>query len=210
PPAPGGGEGPSDRLRGRLQFPIHDARGRIIGFGGRALNDGQEPKYLNTPESPIFHKREAFYGLSAALSAVRRADRAVVVEGYFDRIALARAGVDEAVATCGTAPSESHARHLRRRTRHVVLLVDGDGAGQRAMERSLEVLLPEGLRVRAALLPTGCDPDDLLARDGAAALWDRIERAPAALDFAIDRAVARGCSTPAEQADAVAAVAPLL
>src|SRR5258706_7995290 len=99
------GDGHYDRLRGRVTFPIRDARGRIIGFGGRALSDGQEPKYLNTPESPIFHKREAFYGLSAALVAVRRADRAVLVEGYFDRIAGPRAGVDEALATCGTALS---------------------------------------------------------------------------------------------------------
>jgi DNA primase len=204
------GDGYYDRLRGRLTFPIRDARGRVIGFGGRALADGQEPKYLNTPESPIFHKREAFYGLSAALAAIRRADRAVVVEGYFDRIALARAGVDEALATCGTSLTEGHARNLRRRTRNVVLLFDGDEAGQRAMERSLEMLLPAGLRVRAALLPAGTDPDDLLAREGAEALRALIDRAPAALDFAIDRAVARGCSSPSEQADAVAAVAPLL
>jgi DNA primase len=204
------GDGHYDRLRGRLTFPIRDARGRIIGFGGRALTENQEPKYLNTPESPIFHKREAFYGLSSALAAIRRADRAVIVEGYFDRIALARAGVDESLATCGTALSEGHARNLHRRTRNVVLLFDGDEAGQRAMERSLEVLLPAGLRVRAALLPAGADPDDLLAREGADALRALIDRAPAALDFAIDRAVARGCSSPAEQADAVAAVAPLL
>jgi DNA primase len=204
------GEGYYDRLRGRLTFPIRDARGRIIGFGGRALVDGQEPKYLNTPESPIFHKREAFYGLSAALAAIRRVDRAVLVEGYFDRIALSRAGVEEALATCGTSLSEGHARNLRRRTQNAVLLFDGDEAGQRAMERSLDVLLPAGLRVRAALLPAGCDPDDLLAREGADALRALIDGAPAALDFAIDRAVARGCSSPAEQADAVAAVAPLL
>ena len=158
----------------------------------------------------IFHKREAFYGLSEALAAIRKAERAVVVEGYFDRIALARAGIDEAIATCGTALSEDHARNLRRRTRNVVLLFDGDEAGQRAMERSLEVLLPAGLRVRAALLPPGCDPDDLLARDGADALRAIVDRAPAALDFAIDRAVGRGSSSPAEKADAVAAVAPLL
>ena len=145
----------------------------------RARATDQEPKYLNTPESPIFHKREAFYGLSAALEAIRRAERAVVVEGYFDRIALARAGVDEALATCGTALTEDHARNLRRRTRNVVLLFDGDEAGQRAMERSLEVLLPAGLRVRAALLPAGGDPDDLLAREGAEALRALVDRAPA-------------------------------
>jgi DNA primase len=204
------GPGHYDRLRGRLTFAIRDARGRIIGFGGRALSEGQEPKYLNTPESPIFHKREAFYGLSAALVAIRRADRAVLVEGYFDRIALARAGLDEALATCGTALSEGHARNLRRRTRNVVLLFDGDEAGQRAMERSLAELLPAGLRVRAALLPPGTDPDELLEREGADALRAVVDRAPDALDFAIDRAIARGCTSPAEKADAVAAVAPLL
>ncbi len=204
------GNGFYDRLRGRLTFPIRDARGRVIGFGGRALSAGQEPKYLNTPESPVFHKREAFYGLSAALAAIRRADRAVVVEGYFDRIAVARAGLDEVVATCGTSLTEDHARNLSRRTRNVVLLFDGDEAGQRAMERSLEVLLPAGLRVRAALLPPGADPDDLLRREGEAALRAVVDRAPTALDFVIDRAVARGCASPAEQADAVAAVAPLL
>jgi DNA primase len=204
------GNGHYDRLRGRLTVPIRDARGRIVGFGGRALEAGQEPKYLNTPESVIFHKREAFYGLSEALTAIRKAERAVVVEGYFDRIALARAGVDEAIATCGTALSEDHARNLRRRSRNVVLLFDGDEAGQRAMERSLEVLLPAGLRVRAALLPPGQDPDDLLAREGAEALRAIVDRAPFAIEFAIDRAVKRGCESPGEKADAVAAVAPLL
>ena len=204
------GDGHYDRLRGRLTFPIRDARGRVIGFGGRALADGQEPKYLNTPESPVFRKREAFYGTSEALAAIRRADRAVVVEGYFDRIALARAGLDESLATCGTSLTDGHARSLRRRTRNVVLLFDGDEAGRRAMERSLEVLLPAGLRVHAALLPPGQDPDDLLSREGPAALREVVDRAPAALDFVIDRATAAGCDSPAAKADAVAAVAPLL
>ena len=204
------GDGFYDRLRGRLTFPIRDARGRVIGFGGRALSDDQEPKYLNTPESPVFRKRESFYGLPEALAPIRQTDRAVVVEGYFDRIALARAGVDESLATCGTALSEGHARNLRRRTRNVVLLYDGDEAGQKAMERSLEVLLPEGLRVRAALLPPGADPDDVLREQGPDALREIVDAAPAALEFVIDRAVQRGCSTPWEKADAVAAVAPQL
>jgi DNA primase len=174
------------------------------------MADGQEPKYLNTPESPVFHKREAFYGMSDALAAVRKADRAVLVEGYFDRIALARAGIDEAMATCGTSLTEDHARNLRRRTRNVVLLFDGDEAGQRAMERSLEVLLPAGLRVHAALLPPGVDPDDLLVREGPTALCAAVDEAGSALDFVIDRAASAGCDSPAEKADAVAVVAPLL
>jgi len=204
------GKGHYDRLRGRLVFPIRDARGRVIGFGGRAMGEGQEPKYLNTPESPVFRKREAFYGLPHALAAIRQNDCAVVVEGYFDRIALARAGVEESLATCGTSLTEGHARALRRRTRNAVLLYDGDEAGLRAMERSLEVLLPAGLRVRAGLLPSGCDPHDLLTREGPEALRAVVDEAPAALDFVIERAVARGVDSPWAKADAVASVATLL
>jgi DNA primase len=210
-----------DRLRGRVTFPIQDVRGDVIAFGGRALpqadppigrNDrkDQEPKYLNTPESPLFRKREAFYGLPEALEAIRRSERAIVVEGYFDRIALARAGMAESLATCGTALTPEHARQLRRRTRTVVLLFDGDDAGQRAMERSLAILLPEGLRVRAALLPPKDDPDSLLARAGADALRAVVDGAVPALEAVIRRAAARGVATPWEKSDAVADVVPLL
>jgi DNA primase len=199
-----------DRLRGRVTFPIRDVRGRVIGFGGRAIAEGQEPKYLNTPESPVFRKRESFFGLPDALEPIRRLERAVVVEGYFDLVALARAGVEGAVATCGTALSVEHARQLRRRTRRVVLLFDGDEAGQRATERALEVLLPEEIRVHAAVLPSGMDPDDLLARQGPEALQELVQAAPPALEIAIQRAVARGTGSPAEKADAVARLAPLL
>ncbi len=199
-----------DLLRGRITFPIQDVRGRVIGFGGRALRSEQEPKYLNSLESPVFRKREVFYGLPLALEPIRRKDRAVIVEGYFDLIALHRAGLEESVATCGTALTEGHARNLRRRARSIVLLFDGDEAGQRAALRALEVLLPQGLRVRVAALPAGEDPDDFLARGGAAALRDLVDSAPPALDLAIQLAVSGGCATPWEKADAVAAVAPLL
>jgi DNA primase len=199
-----------DRLRGRVTFPIRDVRGRVQGFGGRAVAEGQEPKYLNTPETPVFRKREAFFGLPDALEPIRRTERAVVVEGYFDLVALERAGVPGALATCGTSLTAEHARALRRRTKRVVLLFDGDEAGQRAMERSLEVLLPEDLRVHAAVLPAGLDPDDLLAQGGAEALRELVANAPPALEVAIRRAVARGTASPAEKADAVAALAPVL
>ncbi|MAE94343.1 MAG: DNA primase [Deltaproteobacteria bacterium] len=199
-----------DMLRGRITFPIQDVRGRVVGFGGRAIGAEQEPKYLNSPESPVFRKRQAFYGFPHSLEAIRKQDRAVVVEGYFDWIALARAGVLEAVATCGTALTEEHARNLRRRTRNVVLLFDGDDAGQRAMLRGLEVLLPQDLRVAAIALPPGQDPDDLLRSEGPEALAVLIDGAGPALDVAIARAVAAGVSTPWERADAVAAVIPLL
>ncbi len=199
-----------DRLRGRVTFPIRDTRGRILGFGGRALAPDQEPKYLNTPESPIFHKREGFFGFPLALDPIRKSERAVVVEGYFDLVALHRAGIEAVLATCGTALSAEHARNLRRRTQTVVLLFDGDEAGQRAITRALEVLLPEGLRVRAAVLPAGEDPDSFLRSAGADALRDLVERAAPALDRVIERALAQGAATPALKADVVAAVAPLL
>jgi DNA primase len=199
-----------DRLRGRVVFPIRDARGRVLGFGGRAIAKDQEPKYLNTPETPVFHKREALYGLPKALEPIRRADFAVVVEGYFDQIALCRAGVECAVATNGTALTPDHARALLRRTRNVVLLFDGDAAGERALVRGLEILLPEGLRVRAAELPAKEDPDSLLRKQGPEALRAVIEAAVPALDLIIDRAARQGHESPWQKADAVAAVAPLL
>lgn len=204
------GNGHYDLLRNRVVFPIEDARGRTIGFGGRALAQDQEPKYLNTPESPVYRKREAFYGFPSALEALRTRERAVIVEGYFDRIAMDRAGVSEALATCGTALSEDHARALRRRVRDVVMFFDGDEAGQRAMLRSLEVLLPQGVRIGAATIPGGLDPDDYLAEHGAEALRKLVDAAPPALDLAIRRACAAGVATPYQRADAVAAVAPLL
>lgn len=199
-----------DRMRGRITFPIQDARGRVIGFGGRALGSGQEPKYLNTPETPLFRKRESFYGFPSALEAMRRCERAVVVEGYFDRLALERAGVVESVATCGTALGVEHARQLRRRTQEVLLLFDGDEAGRRALEAALEVLLPEGLRVRAVPLPSDDDPDSFLLREGPGALRALVDAAEPALDLVIRRSVSVGVSTPFEKSDAVDRVVPHL
>ena len=208
--APRKSGGHYDLLRGRVIFPIQDVRGRVVAFGGRALAKGQEPKYLNTPESPVFRKREAFYGFPHALEAIRRSDRVVVVEGYFDRIALHRAGIPEAVATCGTSLTREHAVNLRRRSQNVVLLFDGDAAGIRAVTRALEVLLPQGLRVSVVPLPAGDDPDSFLLREGGEALQALVKSAEPALDFAIREALGEGCETPWQKADAVAELAPLL
>lgn len=199
-----------DRLRGRVTFPIRDARGRVLGFGGRALGRDQEPKYLNSPETPLYRKREVLFGFPGALEPMRRAGRAVVVEGYFDVVALHRAGLGETVATCGTALTEDHARGLRRRTREVVLLFDGDEAGRRAVRGALEVLLPAGLRVRTAVLPDGHDPDTWLAQEGPEALVRLVDEARPALEVAIARACEGGLATPWERADAVHDVAPLV
>ncbi len=150
------GKGYYDRLRGRVTFPIQDVRGRVIG--GRALEPDQEPKYLNTPESPVFQKRLSFYGYPDALESIRRSGRVILCEGYFDRIAFARAGMGEALATCGTSLTLEHGVALRRRTKEIVLVFDGDAAGQSATEKALGVLLPHDLRVRVAQLPDGQDP----------------------------------------------------
>ena len=199
-----------DRLRGRVIFPIQDVRGRVIGFGGRALLPDQEPKYLNTNESPVYQKRKVFYGYPNALESMRRAGRVIVCEGYFDAIALARAELGESVATCGTALTPDHAQDLKRRTKRVNLLFDGDEAGQKAMERALEVLLPVGLRVGAVVLPDGGDPDDFLAASGAEALREVVDHARDAVDVVIHRVMRSAGSTPGDKADAVRHVARLV
>jgi DNA primase len=199
-----------DRLRDRVTFPICDVRGRVIGFGGRAISPEQEPKYLNTPESPVFRKRAALYGYPDALGPIRKAERAVVVEGYFDRIALDLADVSNAVASCGTALTPDHARDLRRRTGEIVLFFDGDEAGQRALEKALQLLLPEDLRVRAAVLPAGDDPDSFSAREGTEALRALVDSAPRAIETVIKRVASAGHDTAWKTADAVAEVVPML
>ena len=170
------GGGHYDLLRGRVVFPIQDARGRVIAFGGRAHGRGPGPEVPEHAREPgVPEARGALRAARARSSRCAAADRAIVVEGYFDQIALVRAGLGEAVATCGTALTEEHAKSLSRRTRNVVLLFDGDEAGQRAMLRALEVMLPAGLRVRAAALPGGADPDDFLRREGAEALRQLVD-----------------------------------
>jgi DNA primase len=157
------------RFRGRLLFPIHDLRGRVVAFGGRILEEG-EPKYLNSPETPIFHKGKLLYHLQAARPAMRKAERALLVEGYFDVIRLALAGIEEAVAPMGTGLSADQAELLRRYAPQVVLCYDSDDAGLRATFRAGDELLRAGVRVSVATLPEGDDPDSLVRRSGAAGL----------------------------------------
>jgi DNA primase len=203
------GRGHYDRFRGRLIFPIAEPNGQTVGFGGRSLGD-DTPKYLNSPESPIYRKGRVLFGLPQALDAMRRSGRVVVVEGYFDVIALHRAGIQEVVAPCGTALTADHGRRLHRYVDQVILLFDGDEAGQRAAERSLPVLLAEGLRVRSAFLPPGDDPDTLIQRSGADALAKVVDEAEPLLDRLIEQTL-RGASSHAwAAADAARALAPYL
>ena len=153
------------RFRGRLIFPIHDLRGRAVGFGGRILGPG-EPKYLNSPETPIFHKGEQLYHIHLAKHAIRKAGVAIVVEGYFDVLRLTLAGNDQVVAPLGTALTEAQATLLRRYTDEVILLYDSDGPGLKATFRAGDVLIAHGVRVRVATMPAGEDPDTLVQRGG--------------------------------------------
>ncbi|MGH7569969.1 MAG: DNA primase, partial [Gemmatimonadales bacterium] len=157
------------RFRGRLLFPIHDLRSRVVGFGGRILGAG-EPKYLNSPDSAVFHKGTLLYNLHVAKHAIRKAERALLVEGYFDVLRLSLAGIEEVVAPLGTGLTGDQAELLRRVTAHVILLYDSDDAGLRATFRAGDELLRHGLRVSVATLPVGEDPDTLVRQGGVAAL----------------------------------------
>lgn len=157
------------RFRNRLLFPIHDLRGRVVGFGGRLLGPG-EPKYLNSPETPIFHKGEQLYHLHVAKLAIRKAEHAIVVEGYFDALRLSLAGIDNVVAPLGTALTEAQARLLHRYTSEVILCYDSDAPGLRATFRAADVLLAEKVRVRVATMPEGEDPDTVVQRGGSEAI----------------------------------------
>ncbi len=150
-----------DRFRNRVVFPIRDARGRCIGFGGRTMGD-EEPKYLNSPETVLFHKGSELYGLWEARQALRHIERLVVVEGYMDVVALARNGIDFAAATLGTATTAEHLNRLFRLSENVAFCFDGDKAGRKAAWRALETALPhirEGRQIRFVFLPDGHDPD---------------------------------------------------
>ncbi|MEW6445257.1 MAG: DNA primase [Pseudomonadota bacterium] len=167
-----------DRFRERIMFPIRDRRGRIIAFGGRVLND-DKPKYLNSPETPLFHKGRELYGLYEARRALGRPDRLIVVEGYMDVVMLAQHGLREAVATLGTAVTREQVDLIFRHTPQVVFCFDGDEAGRRAAWRALESTLPQlrdGLDARFMFLPEGEDPDSLVRAEGPEAFRARIHR----------------------------------
>lgn len=169
-------------------FPIRDARGRTIGFGGRALGDG-EPKYLNSPETVLFHKGRELYGLYEARQALRQIDQLVVVEGYMDAVALARHGIDFAVATLGTATTPEHLNRLFRLTENVCFAFDGDRAGRKAAWRALENALPqirEGRQIRFMFLPDGHDPDSYVNEFGTDAFLEALDGGVALSEFFIN------------------------
>jgi DNA primase len=193
-----------DYFRGRVLFPITDRRGRVIAFGGRTLGDGQ-PKYLNSPDTPLFHKGRVLYGLAQAREPASKAGEVIVAEGYMDVIALSQGGFPHAVAPLGTALTEDQITELWRLAREPVICFDGDAAGQkaaaRAADRALPILKP-GHSLRFVSLPPGEDPDDLLKRGGPKAMRDLLEAATGMADFIWDQELrAHPLDTPERQAD---------
>lgn len=182
-----------DRFRGRVMFPIIDQRQQVVGFGGRVLDDSL-PKYLNTPETPVFHKGETLYGLNASFKDIREKGRAVIVEGYMDWLALKKYGLGEAVATLGTALTERHVRKLKGYAKEAVVVFDSDDAGKSAALKSLHVFANEGLSARAAVLPAGHDPDTFVNENGLDRFLDLLEQASPMFDFFLDQKMTKADS----------------
>jgi DNA primase len=199
-----------DRFRNRAVFPILSDSGRVVAFGARSL-DGSEPKYLNSPETPVYQKSRTLYNLSGAKDAIRKEGHVVLMEGYLDVARAIECGVTEVVATCGTALTPGHARLLRRFSDRVILNFDQDEAGQKAAHKSLDILLDEGMRVQVVELPAGHDPDTYLKAQGAAAYRTRLANAPEALEWLANRAAAANDTrTPAGKAAYLQALLPFL
>jgi DNA primase len=176
-----------DRFRRRIIFPIANESGKVVAFGGRALGDDL-PKYLNSPETPIYIKSSVLYHLDQAKEPIRAADAAILVEGYMDTIAVARGGINNVVASCGTSLTEAQVKLISRFTRRIIVNYDPDTAGQAATERSLAILLEHNCDVRVLALPGGKDPDTFIRTEGAGAYRKLLESAPAYLDYLIGRA----------------------
>jgi len=189
--------GSYDRFRARVMFPITDLRKRVVGFGGRILGEGT-PKYLNSPDTPLFKKGHTLYALDLARESVARLKTVIVVEGYFDAVALHQAGLTHAVATLGTALTAEHIQVLRRFASKVVLLFDPDQAGVRAALRGLDLFVNSGIGVKVVTLPVGEDPDTYVRKEGPEAFARLEEQAPSLLDFSLEHSLSSAESSTIE------------
>ena len=205
----GAGAQATDMFRARLIFPIHDAGGRVIAFGGRVLDD-RLPKYINSPESPLYSKARNLYGLAQARAAIAKADRAIVVEGYIDAIALAQAGFHETVASLGTALTVDQLRLLGRYTRNVFACFDGDKAGHSASLRAVRTFVEAGLLGRGIFIPQGFDPDTLVKERGAQSFAGLIEAAELLVDYFVRSEAAAAGDSVGGRARAAEHVSELL
>ena len=203
------GAGTRDMFRGRLMFPIRDGQGRVLAFGGRVL-DQRLPKYINSPESPLYSKSRNVYGLYEARAAIASADRAIVVEGYLDAIAVWQAGFKETVASLGTALTVDQLRLVGRHTRNVLACFDGDAAGRKASLRALEIFLAAGLLGRGIFIPPGFDPDTFIKERGAQAFAELIASAELLVDYFLAEQAAAARGSLEARARAAAAVAEVL
>lgn len=204
------GQGHYDRFRSRLMIPIHSESGTLIGFGGRAL-DGGEPKYLNSPESEVFNKSNLLYNLHRAKDRIRKLDRAILVEGYFDAISLDHAGVPGVVASMGTSLTPGQASLLRRYSRRVAICYDGDSAGRHAVLRAAPILLSAGVSVDVVDIGEGVDPDDLIRNTGIDGFMERLAGASDIFAFALSETVQNPADlTGREKAEKLDALVPLL
>ncbi|MEO8371866.1 MAG: DNA primase [Candidatus Solibacter sp.] len=180
-----------DRFRNRLMFPIHNETGKIIGFGGRALSKDDEPKYLNSPETQLYKKSHVLYNLHRAKEGVRKSDRVILVEGYMDVIGVCAAGFPNVVASCGTALTADQVRAVKRHSHRIAVNFDPDGPGANAAERSIDILLAEGMQVRIVELDGGLDPDEYCKQRGADAYLERLEVSKGYFYWLADRARAK-------------------
>lgn len=171
-----------DQFRNRLMFPIRDVKGKVIAFAGRVL-DASLPKYINSPESPLYHKSSILFGMDMALPAVRQENSLIIVEGYFDHLALFRADIRNVAATCGTALTAAHAAMIKRHAARVYLLFDGDSAGRKATVRAMETFLEQQLPAYVITLPNGEDPDSFLSKNSVDAFKADVEKARPAFDY---------------------------
>ncbi|HKF29543.1 MAG TPA: DNA primase [Candidatus Binataceae bacterium] len=205
-------EGSRDMFRARLMFPIRDVQGRVVAFGGRVLDDRQ-PKYLNSPESPLYSKTRTIYGLYEARATIAAKDRAILVEGYIDAITLAQADFKEAVAGCGTALTVEQLRLLGRHTKNVIACFDGDEAGRKASLRALGIFLQAGLLGRGIFIPAGFDPDTFIREHGGGAFKQLADSAELLIDYFLEeqsRHASRSLEARARAAERVAEILKLV
>jgi DNA primase len=205
------GGGHYDRFRGRVIFPVMDAQGRAVAFGGRVLTSDQEPKYLNSPETAAYTKGRHLYGLNLTRDEIRRKGFAILVEGYLDLIVPFQAGVRNAVASLGTALTPEQARLLGRFARKVVVNYDGDRAGVKAAQRAIETLIAAEFETKVLVLPDGADPDEFIRAQGADAYQERRGKAQSFIQFVITQATReRNLHNPPEKGEAVKEVLPFV
>lgn len=204
------GDGYYDFFRGRLMFPIYSPRGEIVAFGGRVLEGDDEAKYLNSPDSMIFHKSMSIYGLNWAAEHIRRNDQVLIVEGYMDVTSLIQAGVCNVVAPLGTALTSGHIRLLARITKNMVLIFDGDEPGSKAAMRVLPLFLELGYMPRMAILPGGEDPDTLVRKEGAKAIRHFVDRSQSLFEYFVNETATSTGRDAAGTVSALSTLVPLL